>query len=76
MHYRGTVRSSILRRYPGLMNGYLMQSLFSFVPVVKAHPGALVRIRASVLSTMFKELAIKRGFIHKKMKPAILFQKN
>lgn len=54
MHYRGTVRGSILSQYPVLMNGYLMQSLFLFVPVVKAHPGALVRIRASVLSTVYK----------------------
>ena len=76
MHYRGTVRSGILRWHPGLMNGYLMQSLFLFVPVVKAHPGALVRIRSSVLSTMYKQLAIKCGFIYKKMKPAIPFQKN
>lgn len=76
MHYRGTVRCSIHRWPPCLMNGYLMQSLFLFVPVVKAHPGALVRVRASVLSTMCEQLAIECGFIYKKMKPAIPFQKN
>lgn len=76
MHYRGTVRHIILRWHLGLMNGYLMQSLFLFVPEVKVHPGALVRIRASVLSTMYKQLAIECGFIYKKMKPAIPFQKN
>jgi len=62
MHYSEVGRSSILRWHPALMNAYLMQSLFLFVPVVKAHPGALVRIRGSVLSTMYK--SCNRMWIH------------